>query len=566
MVLGISQNLIQAALVNYQYVFVPRNIYRVDGYQADILGRFSDDPDDDGHTITMTRNRLIAAKNTDPQVRLWSTMQTCSGILQDDEFPCRAPGTQYTLGNLANVKDAFWSQLPIGFSTGLLRQFAPTINSTTSLNSLTSEEFELSCLNKNDSLYLSYHGQDPNVEFNFEVCMPGNMTQSPWKAIRTRQEFREELLLRASLSGSGRETFKSGIHVRNISVSTTAAYFQLPNYDNYQSILPRLDSDADPTELCGKLPDCAIQTMGTKKYSRMVVANDTNSGTKNVTKNPHKGPLLTIALALFGPGSFFNNTRKDYGVDELGQAQCSRVLPMTHLFRQADGRRIGSTDIDPCIKKTKEDRTVSLQAQYIWSFLTDSVDDQARITNAFDAAAFLTHDVVMTGSLSKSDWKISYDLGDSNYIIPDIEHYPRRIISAHLAVYLACLVALAMYSAVIPRWASELDSLVMMQIGASMAAELPFLLTPEAEDVEVLDSADGWIGEETGGNGTEDDEGSSGGGTTANISALKLGGSTPLKGGRRYRSYTHKDDCWYDWLPFYHTYSGGHMQSAGTKE
>ena len=533
--------------MNYVPVLTPYRIFEVDEHQADLLGRFADTPGDDAYTVIMTRGRLASAKNTDPQIRLWSADPSCSGNSEQNN-PCRAPGVQYTLGGLATVNQSFLSQLPVGFSTGLLRQFSPGISSNAYLENITTEVFSRSCGNTTDSLYLRYQDSTSDIKFDFEVCMPGNMTQSPWRAQRTRQDFREDLLLKANLSRSSQGHFESDIYVRNVSLTTVAGYFELPNYRNGEFAGPLLEPDLDPTEECEEeVFGCVGQINSGTSHARRGTSNVTNAKTI-LTKNTHKGPLLTIALALFGPGSFFNTTLKDHDFVNIGQGQCTQVLPMTHLFRSSDAGQDGSlSDLDPCIRKTKVDKSVSLQWQYIRSFF-ENTHGQERIVNAFNAAAFLTHDVVMMCNPSKSVWRVHYDPGTSMAItIPEISIPSMWFISTHLSVYLGCLVILAVYNANTPRWTPQLDSFAMMRIGASMADKFPLQLAPDVEAVEELDKCDGWVGD-----GTEDDKEAEGDGASGAVNptepgTLKLGANTPLRRDRKYESYSSEESPWYHW-------------------
>ncbi|KAJ6443730.1 restless-like transposase [Purpureocillium lavendulum] len=73
-VLGVSLNPLQTALTSPQTIAVPTRLHQVDQQQADIPQRFDENTGaDDGYTVAMTRSRLATAKNTDTQMRLWSS-------------------------------------------------------------------------------------------------------------------------------------------------------------------------------------------------------------------------------------------------------------------------------------------------------------------------------------------------------------------------------------------------------------------------------------------------------------------------------------------------------------
>ena len=63
--------------------------------------------------------------------------------------------------------------------------------------------------------------------------MPGNLTNSPWKATRDRQDITELLYLNVTLED---KSVKTGITdnstVFKVQANSTAGYFELPNYMN----------------------------------------------------------------------------------------------------------------------------------------------------------------------------------------------------------------------------------------------------------------------------------------------------------------------------------------------
>ena len=83
--------------------------------------------------------------------------------------------------------------------------------------------------------------------------MPANLTQSPWRAARTRQDITEELYLNISLvSADPMQQYvtpedQGGLF--KISLDTTLGYFELPNYMSGKQPGPLLDED--PMNHCG---------------------------------------------------------------------------------------------------------------------------------------------------------------------------------------------------------------------------------------------------------------------------------------------------------------------------
>lgn len=73
------------------------------------------------------------------------------------------------------------------------------------------------------------------------------------------------------------------------------------------------------------------------------------------------------------------------------------------------------------------------------------------------------------------------------------------MISAVLALHLTGLWLLAIFAITVPTWTMSLDSWALIRMGAAISkdehAELPLLANIPADEAEVLDHTDGWVGE-----------------------------------------------------------------------
>lgn len=64
-----------------------------------------------------------------------------------------------------------------------------------------------------------------------------------------------------------------------------------------------------------------------------------------------------------------------------------------------------------------------------------------------------------------------------------------------LRLQLFCLLALSLYCAWVPRWTNQLDVFAMIDLGASLADDLPFLMAQDSEKIHALYNLPGWIGD-----------------------------------------------------------------------
>ena len=206
---------------------------------------------------------LTSTAATDPQSRLWSASGAlnCTNSTYENSAAC-ALG-QASLGYVSELEDPFFGELPAGYSTGLIRQFIPRINSSATRVRISEADFPSNC-NNPSSFYVSYssatntsfvNGTAASIASSLIACMPGDQTISPWISTRKRQDFTEELYLNLSTRepGAYSSIVLSGFY--KITMNTTAGYFELPNFMNAQR--PGALLSDDPGKYCGR--DCILQ-------------------------------------------------------------------------------------------------------------------------------------------------------------------------------------------------------------------------------------------------------------------------------------------------------------------
>lgn len=235
---------------------------------VDIPDQFTDITDigDTNFLTVMTRNMLMTATNTEPQALMWQGAGFTCNVLQlqedyesgqgdgDVPFAC---GIGATFGNMSKLTDPFLAQISSGFSTGLIRQFIPRINSSARYENISADSWPENCATNPGSFWAEYG--DDNLTWTIQACMPADMRTSPWKSTRDRQDFGEELFLNITTNpeewGSDVEATPAGGELYKITVNTTAGYFELPNYMNGAVAGPLLDKD--PNSVCGS--DCELE-------------------------------------------------------------------------------------------------------------------------------------------------------------------------------------------------------------------------------------------------------------------------------------------------------------------
>jgi len=155
-----------------------------------------------------------------------------------------------------------------------------------------------------------------------------------------------------------------------------------------------------------------------------------------------------------------------------------------------------------------------------------TTDYPGELTNAFGAFVFLANEAWLVSSRQNNVVGARYVFSNPGVaiIIPAISLAGMIVISSLWAVYVACILGLAIYSARTPRWTNTLDAFAMMRIGAATRDErIALKVGFETQTVDALDELPGMVGDATGGEGE--------------VGALGLGALAPLNGVRLYEAY-----------------------------
>lgn len=230
----------------------------------------------------------------------------------------------------------------------------------------------------------------------------------------------------------------------------------------------------------------------------------------------NKGPLLTIALALFGDGSFIQ-VRQAYpqtfasletnttvsGLYPLYTDTCKDLAPLDLLISDkacifTDDGGANASDLNEVVAK--------------W---INNFDDPDTMEPVFNAAAFLANQAWMNNNLEQSfmTLTVNFDMG-ADTKIPVISRAGVILISTLLGLDIFILLSVATYAWWSPRWTRYMDSWAMMRIGASLIEDAPLLVSREEDKVKALEGIPGWIGDNS-----EEHE---------RVSTLALGGSRIL--------------------------------------
>ncbi|KAJ5355679.1 hypothetical protein N7517_010288 [Penicillium concentricum] len=482
--------------------------------------------------LLLTREALATTTSTQRQAQLWQgTNVSCvinvtTGALLPS---CNQGGA--TFGNMSRLENPFLAELPNDYNTGLIQQFLPRINSSTRYESISAEDYPEDCDKRKGAFSVNY-GKENHDEagrltaWGLEACMPANVKNTPWNNTRDRQDFTEELYLNVTIVGqlSSRSLFK-------IALETTAGYFELPNYMNGQVAGPLLEKCPELSYGCGEHCEPEGTSGDGAPYNKVHRIDLKDYYT--FEQLPNRGPLLTIAVALFGNGSsiqsrvahsqnYTTNLASDPSTrNPISSSGCADVLPFAFFSLSDDGPSYSCTPSQD--GGTDDPEVDNVIAEWLNTLFANDADI---VKNVFDVAAFIANQAWMESSIDdeSKNLEISFDMG-SDTQIPVISRGGLILVSILLALEIFILLPLAVYAAIIPRWTSSLDSFTMMRIGAAVADKMPLLLGRETDKVDVLDQLPGYVGDQS----EESDV----------IGKLGLGAQTPLAARRnkRFESY-----------------------------
>ncbi|RDW61837.1 uncharacterized protein DSM5745_10509 [Aspergillus mulundensis] len=514
--LGMIISPLQSILLSSQAVMTPTKPQEISSL-IDLPSRFWV-PDEysypDSNIITIkTRAALEATTSTEKHAQLWPGANVTCDPFQTDKYSenvCLRQGA--TFENISLLPDPFLAELPSGFHTGLFRQFLPRINSTAQYQVITEAEFPEDCDQIQGAFFAEYTntsrympGSDMMQTWGLRACMPADVTQSPWRATRDRHTFSEDLYLDVKLVNYSIAMTRPERGFFRVTLTTTTGYFELPNYMN--GGVAGFLLDKDPTELC----DDRCQSQGTIKNpdqdaSRTRRDTEITPASNALQDIRNKGPLLTIALALFGQGSFIESHARqpeayaatviyDYNKDQNpAHSACRYLKPFGYMLESIRLECISNSAGGVNGWDVRD-----LIAEWLNSFHTFP----ETLANAFTGAAYLSHKAWMDHSTEDPDapyvygggFRVSFDMGRLRQK-PVISRAGVIVVSALLGVHVLSLLALGCYAAWSPRWTRRLDSFAILRVGGAIARHVPLWMVYKTSLVRELDGLPGWIGDQ----------------------------------------------------------------------
>lgn len=349
------------------------------------------------------------------------------------------------------------------FTTGAfpIAQYAPRISSSISYTAITPDEFTKNCRNETDKgwFYAKYERDEEYRTVSLEACMPVDLRKSPWNVTRDRQDLEEELYLNI-LSSTSSDT---GPTYWKASAKSSLGYFELPSEANGNTQGELLDKDPfehDKTQLSENIGKRA--------------ENVSYTGELTLSAGVNRGPLASVALALFGRWSFVESRMSNASkfVHPREAADCVYRSPLSSWL-----------DEDRCIYNVDSLDESDVYEQ-VGDFLRhfSSSDNKKDLLIGLNNALFMANKLWLgdTAALKRRDVepiiKVTYDEGIHTHK-PKISQVGFIVGSLLLGAHLLGLLALAIYVTVMKPWSKTMGAEVMLKMGMAYSDELASLET-----------------------------------------------------------------------------------------
>lgn len=226
------------------------------------------------------------------------------------------------------------------------------------------------------------------------------------------------------------------------------------------------------------------------------------------SSNPLQGPLTVSVFALFGPDTFFsaraNSTFTNLTIAN-DTTSCTDPVPLSFLLWDDFG---GQYELPPCANTTNATYFAEL-TEWLSVFLNVKAARYARpgenymnktITTALRAGIIYAEQSILSQAAAQPVWhRTLLEASGVEMRKPSVTNTSIILISVILALHLIGLWVLAIFAMSVPTWTRSLDSWALIRMGAAISeeahADLPLLSNIRADEAEILDHMEGWVGE-----------------------------------------------------------------------
>ncbi|KAJ6450164.1 hypothetical protein C8R45DRAFT_1224178 [Mycena sanguinolenta] len=456
--------------------------------------------------VTEVANSIVAMSDLEQQPNLWVDNPYANVDRDIDAFvnlPNRGMFFWYSPDNRPN-ETYFVSALQNGTMTGVLRQHAIRMNSSTSCESIPRASFPTTCGGARP-----VQAAFSNEFIEMRVCAPGEVGTTPWTLSRNRQDISEELYIDIGISSQEDELFMRNFTTK-CTANSTRGYFELGNYFNGFAYGPLIEEWPAPDVLKRDFNDYLTTLDGTQpsvedppssSYEIQLESVVDPFGTEHFNVS---GPLITAASVLFGNNSFLNiaDPRNNFTAAQILNQMCQHgsipfALPLAIAWSPDFGGYCFGSDIK-FETQTTEDADSALAAMIgLWFFSRFNATENAEYVldmSMFFANRAVLNKAVLLAQPSFNERPI-YTSPGIPLIKPTKTLAGTIIVSVFIAMQLVGLGLLVSYIYSVPTWTTSLDALAVAQIARGVSeGEIPPLGPASGDDRRRMRDVDALIG------------------------------------------------------------------------
>ncbi|PWY83250.1 hypothetical protein BO94DRAFT_495556 [Aspergillus sclerotioniger CBS 115572] len=402
----------------------------------------------------------------------------------------------------------FVSALQNGTNTGVLREHALRLNSTSACVTVPASEFPQTC--PGDRPFVTNLTAPDTLDIR--ICVPGVYGQTPWTLSRDRQDISEEMWIDVVP-----QLWEYDINQYNFTLrcttNSTRGYFEISNYRNNDNPGPLLEKwpsqeelEKDFNDYLGVGGDFAIPSViNNDTDSNLFILGPAPADPFNIEELYAAGPLMTSALALFGNQSFFSVARNATNSSTARSALSSICLFDAIPFTRLDSEGF-STALDTCSELQwmldNEDNDVFyLQLMYTVYTWIASFSENQTATTALNIATYFANEAVLTNTAAQGYTHNSREIYfDSGTVLIRPRWTLAGVITVSILIGLQvlglCLIIAYCYS--VPTWTGSFDAFAMLRMGAELQrvqhVRFAGIRDTDKRDLAALTRIDGLVG------------------------------------------------------------------------
>ncbi|KAI1060470.1 hypothetical protein LB506_007221 [Fusarium annulatum] len=423
--------------------------------------------------VMKTSQKLLGSTNSDIQTNLWSdevALGESPNYYTDNR---RTFDWYYQESSYGKGKRRYYaSSVPNGTTTGVYRHHAARMDSTA--NCYLTKSFPKQC--KGDKPFAPSFTEE---WLNVDICAEGSYDTVAWNTSRNKQEHNEALWLSMKWDipegqdSSGQFRNNDSYVLRCDSVSRRG-WFQLPNNANGGKPGSLRDEWPSWRELKHEFNDYYInspqwdQTFPGDRYPAAEIPDEELQKYRGKSSNtyqgpPVPGPLMTVALAMFGNSSFFQAARvadRDTYNQTIENICDNSLFPLLGMMP----REYNLGWCSPSVRNPKH----SLKMQDLIYYYFNGLKNEEATTQALEKAMFFANEALLTTAASLFEKRPIFYSPGTAVIKPKKDSAAVITVTVLICLQVMGLFALMWFILRAPTWTETLDADALAHIGSQL--------------------------------------------------------------------------------------------------